>query len=85
MDIHLPKTKTLNKESSKHNIVNEKSLKNNKIIKSGNISEGDAEEMNDNQITKMIKNENKCKKMKTKKLFPCHVCGKQMISASKLR
>lgn len=78
MDIHLPKQKAI----SKTVIIAEKSyVKNNKII---NGASSDDKNAND-QTIKFTKGKSKTKQQKPKKMFPCEVCGKQMISASKLR
>lgn len=78
MDIHLPKGKTI----SKSTLIVGKYIKKKKIIKTSEISD---DENTNNQNAKIEKDESKGKIPKPKKMFPCEVCGKQMISASKLR
>ncbi|XP_065365276.1 zinc finger protein 227-like [Calliphora vicina] len=78
MDIHLPKGKTISKSS----LIVGKYIKKKKIIKTAEISD---DENTNNQNAKLEKDESRAKIPKPKKMFPCEVCGKQMISASKLR
>ncbi|XP_023295251.2 zinc finger protein 560-like [Lucilia cuprina] len=74
MDVHLPKGKTITKSS----LIVGKYIKNKKkILKNTDISDDDEENTNEQSA--------KTKLPKPKKMFPCEVCGKQMISASKLR
>ncbi|KAM7346653.1 uncharacterized protein ACRADG_006491 isoform 2-T2 [Cochliomyia hominivorax] len=78
MDAHLPKGKTISKSS----LLDDKHIKKKNRIKFFSNSE---DENSDSPNSKLPKNETNVKIPKPKKTFPCEVCGKQMISASKLR
>lgn len=75
MEIHLPKG------ISKSPLMVSKTRRKKNVIKNSILDD----ETIPNQETMITKDENKIKLPKPKKTFPCEVCGKHMISASKLR
>lgn len=82
MDIHLPKSKDISKSAADRKICL-KPKKNSKV--NGSENDGGDDNSLDEEVLKQSDKKRKEKLPKPKKMFPCQVCGKQMISASKLR
>lgn len=82
MAVHLPKSKTLSKDTTKSALERKRSLKQKRNSK---VKESDDDNSQDEEVLKAAKEMTKEKLPKPKKMFPCQECGKQMISASKLR
>ncbi|XP_058978040.1 zinc finger protein 486 isoform X2 [Musca domestica] len=85
MEVHEPKIKTISKPSTSNGSRKRKRRKAKPTTSDDSEEEEAKPEPDGVKETKEVKKKSKSSQPKPKKTFPCNICGKEMISASKLR
>ncbi|XP_018798837.1 PREDICTED: zinc finger protein 569-like isoform X2 [Bactrocera latifrons] len=92
MEVHLAKSGTTKKKRGRNKqrkapkkVINDEDYENSSLNPTNADEKHANEEAKDQEEQHSPEKSLKSKKPKPKRMFPCHVCGKHMISASKLR